>query len=161
MKTRLQHYLRRATVALMLVSGFALAADTAVNGDTGGMASLRGETNLADNAKPGVLKNPPRQQELFRLNFVHQPPLVPHAVESYQVDINFNKCMSCHGLDNHRQSGAVRISPTHMMDRDGVLLSDVSPRRYFCSQCHVPQVMSDELVENTFTPTGALGNNGQ
>ena len=36
------------------------------------------------------------------------------------------------------------------MDRDGNFLAEVSPRRYFCNQCHVPQKDVKPLVENYF-----------
>ena len=42
------------------------------------------------------------------------------------------------------------ISVTHYMDRDGNFLADVSPRRYFCNQCHVEQTDARPLVENQF-----------
>ena len=38
-----------------------------------------------------------------------------------------------------RESQAPMVSITHFMDRDGQFLASVSPRRYFCTQCHVPQ----------------------
>ena len=36
------------------------------------------------------------------------------------------------------------------MNRDGNFLAEISPRRYFCNQCHVTQVDAEPLVENTF-----------
>ena len=54
--------------------------------------------------------------------------------------------------------GATKISPTHFETRDGMTLSDVSPRRYFCLQCHVPQVNASPLVDNTFDPVESIGN---
>ncbi|MNF17837.1 Periplasmic nitrate reductase, electron transfer subunit precursor [compost metagenome] len=36
------------------------------------------------------------------------------------------------------------------MDRDGQALAAVSPRRYFCNQCHVPQADVKPLVGNNF-----------
>ena len=42
------------------------------------------------------------------------------------------------------------ISVTHFVDRDGQVLATVSPRRYFCTQCHVPQTDAKPLVENDF-----------
>ena len=42
------------------------------------------------------------------------------------------------------------VSITHFMDRDGQFLASVSPRRYFCIQCHVPQFPVKAAVENTF-----------
>ena len=41
------------------------------------------------------------------------------------------------------------ISVTHFMDRDGQVLADVTPRRYFCTACHVPQTDAQPLVPNT------------
>ena len=36
------------------------------------------------------------------------------------------------------------------MDRDGNLLADISPRRYFCDTCHVVQLEVKPLVENNY-----------
>ena len=49
-----------------------------------------------------------------------------------------------------------KISPTHFETRDGMTLGEVSPRRYFCLQCHVPQADAKPLVNNTFKPVEAL-----
>ena len=46
------------------------------------------------------------------------------------------------------------ISVTHFMDRDGQVLADVTPRRYFCTECHVPQSDARPPVPNTFTDMG-------
>ena len=43
------------------------------------------------------------------------------------------------------------------MDRDGQMLADVSPRRYFCTACHVPQADAQPLVDNTFKDMSELG----
>jgi cytochrome c-type protein NapB len=48
------------------------------------------------------------------------------------------------------------ISVTHFMDRDGNFLADVSPRRYFCNQCHVPQLEAKPLVDNDFQDVDTL-----
>ena len=44
------------------------------------------------------------------------------------------------------------ISITHFMDREGQVLATVTPRRYFCTQCHVSQSEAPDLVENQFQP---------
>ena len=36
------------------------------------------------------------------------------------------------------------------MDHDGNFLAEISPRRYFCEQCHVAQIDAKPLVENRF-----------
>jgi cytochrome c-type protein NapB len=43
------------------------------------------------------------------------------------------------------------VSITHFMDSDGQFLASVSPRRFFCTQCHVPQHEVKAPVENDFT----------
>ena len=42
------------------------------------------------------------------------------------------------------------ISVTHYMDRQGNFLAEISPRRYFCLQCHVVQTTTADLVDNNF-----------
>ena len=48
------------------------------------------------------------------------------------------------------------ISITHYMDRDGQALAAVSPRRYFCNQCHVSQNEVQPLVGNSFQTIDTL-----
>ncbi len=79
-----------------------------------------------------------------------QPPLIPHKIEGYQVDKYANKCLSCHARTRIGESQAPMISVTHFQDRDGNFLADVSPRRYFCNQCHVTQVEREPLLKNEF-----------
>jgi nitrate reductase (cytochrome), electron transfer subunit len=82
--------------------------------------------------------------------FAMQPPVIPHQIENYQVDRNFNKCMTCHGRDRVPESQAPMVSVTHFMDRDNNFRSEISPRRYFCTQCHVPQMDVKVPVVNNF-----------
>ncbi|NOR19338.1 MAG: nitrate reductase cytochrome c-type subunit; periplasmic nitrate reductase electron transfer subunit [Xanthomonadales bacterium] len=83
-------------------------------------------------------------------NYPMQPPLIPHDTRGYQVDLAVNKCMSCHARKRVEESQAPMISVTHYMDRDGNFLAEISPRRYFCNQCHVTQTDSRITVENEF-----------
>ena len=114
-------------------------------------------TQAAENIAP-AFHNAPRQGELPALNYVNQPPMVPHSVANYQVTKNANQCLNCHSPENSRLSGATRISPTHFMDRDGKVGSSSSPRRYFCLQCHVSQSNVDPIVPNDFKPMKGYGN---
>ncbi|EGT3572091.1 nitrate reductase cytochrome c-type subunit [Citrobacter amalonaticus] len=98
-----------------------------------------------------------KEQERMPLNYVNQPPMVPHSVDGYQVTTNTNRCLQCHGVESYRATGAPRISPTHFMDSDGKVLAEVAPRRYFCLQCHVPQTDAPPIVGNTFTPSKGFG----
>ena len=79
-----------------------------------------------------------------------QPPTIPHAIDGYQVDMNSNRCMLCHGRANAATFQAPTVSVTHYMDRDDQFLATISPRRYFCSQCHVVQTDAPTLVANGF-----------
>ncbi|PTU75667.1 nitrate reductase cytochrome c-type subunit [Pseudomonas mangrovi] len=83
-------------------------------------------------------------------NYPEQPPTIPHSIRGYHVDINGNKCLACHSRANSSKAQAPMISITHYTDRDGQTLAAVAPRRYFCTQCHVPQQDVKPLVENNF-----------
>lgn len=89
--------------------------------------------------------------------YPEQPPVIPHSIEGYQLSVNTNRCLSCHSRQFTQGSGAPMISVTHFMNREGQMLVDVSPRRYFCTACHVPQADVDPLVENTFVDMVELG----
>ena len=89
-------------------------------------------------------------------NYPMQPPTIPHKIDGYQLDMNTNKCLSCHHRRRIEVSQAPMVSVTHYMDRDGNFLAEVSPRRYFCNQCHIPQTDARPLVENTFKDIDTL-----
>lgn len=86
-----------------------------------------------------------------------QPPIIPHSIEGYQLSVNTNRCLSCHKREFTQDSGAPMISVTHYMTRDGQMIADVSPRRYFCTACHVPQADVRPLVDNVFRDMSELG----
>lgn len=113
------------------------------------LESLRDGTPITE-TKP---INPARQERdsgpLDR-DFVQQPPLIPHTINGYQITKNFNKCMDCHSFQRAKSSGATRVSVTHFRTREGQELDNISPRRYFCTQCHVPQTDAKPLMGNTF-----------
>jgi cytochrome c-type protein NapB len=85
-----------------------------------------------------------------------QPPTIPHAIDGYQVDKNSNRCMLCHARANAEKFQAPPVSVTHYMDRDDQFLATISPRRYFCNQCHVVQTDAPVLVTNTFEDIDAV-----
>jgi cytochrome c-type protein NapB len=89
--------------------------------------------------------------------YPEQPPVIPHSIEGYQLSVNTNRCLSCHKREFTQGSGAPMISVTHYMTREGQMLADVSPRRYFCTACHVPQADTPPLVGNTFVDMSELG----
>ena len=89
-------------------------------------------------------------------NYPEQPPVIPHKIEGYQVDLRVNKCLTCHSRQAIAESQAPMVSITHFMDRDGQFLASVSPRRYFCNQCHVPQHLAKPWLGNTFVDVDTL-----
>jgi cytochrome c-type protein NapB len=89
-------------------------------------------------------------------NYPEQPPTIPHNIRGYQIDKNFNMCLSCHSRSASPQTGAPMVSITHFYDRDGQALASVSPRRYFCVQCHLPQADTKPARTNDFQSIDAL-----
>ncbi len=126
--------------------------------DNGGVLSLRGNTELTAEKKAEEMKHVQRDQEPMNRDYLHQPPLIPHQTRNYRINTKSNKCLSCHSWRNYKKAGATKISLTHFEARDGQQLSDVSPRRYFCTQCHVTQADAKPLVKNEFKPVEELSN---
>jgi cytochrome c-type protein NapB len=48
------------------------------------------------------------------------------------------------------------VSNTHFLDRDGVVKDKISTRRYFCTQCHVPQADVRPPVGSTFQDSATV-----
>ncbi|QID19447.1 nitrate reductase cytochrome c-type subunit [Nitrogeniibacter mangrovi] len=137
--------------ALMAASlGTVIAAQAA-----GAVESLRGRDVETQSREPGKYATEKDGPPIER-NYVQQPPLIPHKIDGYSITTNFNKCMDCHSWTRYRETGATKVSLTHFKDRDGKELSNISPRRYFCNQCHVPQTDAKPLVENTFKKAEGL-----
>ena len=90
-------------------------------------------------------------------NYPEQPPIIPHSIDNYQLTLKTNRCLDCHRRQYTEGSGAPMISVTHFMNRDGQVLADVTPRRYFCTECHVPQTDAKPLVDNTFEDMVLIG----
>lgn len=88
--------------------------------------------------------------------YTSQPPTIPHAIGKYEITRNVNFCMYCHARVRHEQSQAPMVSATHYMDRDHNYLAEISPRRYFCTQCHVVQTDAKPLVGNEFLDVDTL-----
>jgi cytochrome c-type protein NapB len=136
-----------AALAALIACGAALAQNPTSPGLVNG---LRGNTALDAEATPPLFPKPVNDDQRKARNSPMQPPLIPHQIENYQVDRSFNKCMSCHGRDKLAESQAPMVSVTHYQDRDGNLRNEISPRRYFCTQCHVAQTDAKVPVKNTF-----------
>jgi cytochrome c-type protein NapB len=97
-----------------------------------------------------ALARPITDDKRVMRNYPEQPPVIPHSIDNYQLTLKTNRCLDCHRRQFTEGSGAPMISVTHFMNRDGQVLADVTPRRYFCTACHVPQTDAKPLVPNTF-----------
>jgi cytochrome c-type protein NapB len=116
----------------------------------GSLQSLRGAQDIpAESLAPEKLKLVKDKEKIAR-TFEEQPPVVPHKVESYTVNLKENKCLDCHSKETAKEKDATEVSESHYQTRDGKKLDSLSARRYFCTQCHVPQAIAPPLVENDF-----------
>ena len=84
------------------------------------------------------------------VNYEMQPPTIPHSIDNYQLTRNTNRCMLCHTRSHAQTFHAPPVSPAHYATRDGTILETISPRRYFCVQCHVVQTDAQPLVANRY-----------
>lgn len=152
--------MKKWIIAFLSVSAmFISVAQAELNnpGGVGGLESLRGATNIEDTRPTDSFKHFPNDNSTtIDTNYVYQPPLIPHAIRNYEVSMNANKCLACHSWKNAKEMKAPKVSVTHFMNREDQVLADVSPRRYFCLQCHVPQADAKPLVENEFQRVDSL-----
>ncbi len=138
-----------------LVAALGLGVIGASQATAQSVKSVRGADVADPELAPGNYRVLPDGPPIPR-DYLQQPPMVPHKVDGYEVSLNFNKCMDCHSWTRYRAAGATKVSLTHFKDRDANELSNISPRRYFCLQCHVPQTDARPLVENRFQPATGI-----
>ena len=119
-------------------------------------ATLRGGVQLNEQASAPTMSAVENKDIKRKRDYPMQPPTIPHKIDQYQVDLRSNKCMTCHSRKLSTESQAPAVSVTHYMDRDGNFLATVSPRRYFCGQCHVVQAEAEPLIKNHFQDIDAL-----
>lgn len=142
---------------LLLLGAVVLSSLLGVGQAAEPVQSLRGATPIDGPDNAASMTRWERDRAPIARDFVQQPPLIPHVIEGYTINLKVNKCLTCHSWANYQQSKATKISQTHFKDREGNDLTNVSARRYFCNQCHVPQADAKPLVENTFTPVMGTG----
>ena len=146
---------RRAALLGLLLLGLAWAGGAAAQASPF-EATLRQGVPLDREAAPAPMAKVSKQSRRELRAYPMQPPLIPHNVRGYQVDLFANKCLACHARSRSAATGAPMVSVTHYMNRDGNFLAQVSPRRYFCLQCHVTQTEAVPLVGNDFRDLRSL-----
>lgn len=133
--------LRVGIVLLALVPAMVMTED---------LKGLRGNAPLDQEPKAPPMARVENTDIKRGRAYTSQPPTIPHAIEKYEITRNVNFCMYCHARVRNKEFGAPMVSATHYMDRDQNFLAEISPRRYFCTQCHVPQTDAKSPVSNTF-----------
>lgn len=132
------------TLSLSLIFGMASS------GSLFAVESLRGDEPLtAESAKPDKF----RQEVMeggFDRSYEKQPPLIPHNIEKYHISLRQNGCLKCHSKATAEKENTKPTPKSHFLTRDGKKLDRLSTRRYFCNQCHVPQMNATPLVQNIF-----------
>ena len=140
------------TLTLLATAVLCLSTFVQVQAET---ESLRGKDIDGRSVETDLKKWQPDRDPIPR-DYVQQPPLIPHAVDSYQINLKFNKCLTCHSWANYKKARATKVSQTHFQDREENVRANIAGTRYFCTQCHVPQVNAPPLIDNTFTPVEAI-----
>jgi nitrate reductase (cytochrome), electron transfer subunit len=135
------------TLAVLVTGAPQLMAQNKTEASLNG---LRGATPLEREPAAPLLPKLVNDDLRRSRGFAMQPPVIPHQIENYQVDRSFNKCMTCHSRARTGESQAPMVSVTHFVDRNNIFRSEISPRRYFCTQCHVSQLDVKPVIANTF-----------
>ena len=112
--------------------------------------AMRGPVAITATTEPPRLGNQVNDDRRLKRNYSHQPPVIPHRVDGYQVDKNFNKCLDCHAREKTAFSQAIPVSETHYIDRNGYVPTPISTRRFFCQQCHLSLAAVTALEGNGF-----------
>lgn len=142
----MKSFIASIVVLVLAVLGMAVASEPA---DPPRPDGVRGAA-FGDTPEAPPIAGVTEREGRMERNYPEQPPVIPHNVEGYQLDKRFNRCLDCHSRSASPDSGAPMVSVTHFMDRDKQVLAAVSPVRYFCTQCHVPQTDAEPMVENQF-----------
>ncbi|MFK5968683.1 MAG: nitrate reductase cytochrome c-type subunit [Candidatus Marithrix sp.] len=109
--------------------------------------SLRGDSAITSFSSDPVMKKIMPDSDPIKRAYVQQPPIIPHKIDNYRINLKNNKCLSCHSWENYVEKDATKVSQNHLIDD---VTPTISSKRYFCTQCHVPQVDAKPLVKNTF-----------
>lgn len=137
---------------LLAASAFLMGGALAQNQ----VSTLRGPADLAESNKPQAIPKVVNSDLKQVRNYPEQPPLIPHKIDNYEIDIKVNQCLQCHQRRAVEITQAPMVSVTHFIGRDGQVLAEISPRRYFCTQCHIVQTDTRLLLENTFVDSADI-----
>jgi len=142
--------IRMATQSLALSLSL-LAVGPSVAADVGAVVDPQRKDLALDAGSPPTER---RKVEVIQggieRSYKEQPPMIPHAIEKYEISLRLNGCLKCHSEETYQTEKAPKLGDSHYLDRDGNRLEKVSSRRYFCTQCHAVQFEGAPLVDNSF-----------
>jgi cytochrome c-type protein NapB len=137
-------------VAAMLLALAGVIAEAQVQ------APFRPPVAYTDTPQPPQIAPEVTDDRRVRRNYPEQPPVIPHSIRDYEVNLNSNRCLTCHSRAFNAEVGAPMISITHYIDRQGQVLATVAPRRFVCTTCHVAQTTAEPPVANRFVDIDTL-----
>src|SRR6478609_7868014 len=73
-------------------------------------SGLRGPAPLNDEGPAPPMMPSRNTAERETRNYPEQPPVIPHSIDGYQIDMNSNKCLSCHARARTGESQAPMVS---------------------------------------------------
>ncbi len=129
-----------AALAVMMFTGSAVA----------GVTSLRGNQDIPDMSKKPAKRKLMVVEGGIERSYKQQPPMIPHKIDKDKINLKSNTCMNCHSEKTYEAKKAPKVGDSHYIGRDDKVQKTVSSRRYFCNQCHAPQINADALVDNSF-----------
>lgn len=135
------------TIALSALALGAMVAASLVSAD---IVSLRGDQDLAGDSTAIERKGELIASGGIERSWKLQPPVIPHKTNNDRFSLKENTCLNCHSTDTYKKEKAPKIGDSHFVDATGAVLTEMNMRRYFCSQCQVPQTDATPLVENLF-----------
>ena len=133
------------TVAMLILQAPASAED---------VVSLRGDNSIPDNIPAPRLFKTEEPEKLFPRAYKGAPPLISHVVDyddkKYQITMKKNGCLDCHDKSVSDKPKSPKANKGHYTSPNGVIGDVIFKSRYYCAQCHVPQLKTKPLVDNTF-----------
>jgi nitrate reductase (cytochrome), electron transfer subunit len=142
--------------ALVVFAAAMIVALAGVIAEAQVQAPFRPSATFTDTGHPPQIAPEITDDRRVRRNYPEQPPVIPHAIRDYEINLNSNRCLTCHSRAFNAEVGAPMISITHYVDRDGQVLASVAPRRFVCTTCHVPQTTAEPPVANRFVDVDTL-----
>ena len=146
-------------VSMLLVCALAAGSACAqANAKSEDEIGLRQETTLYDETKAMPAHGEYGKAEAGKSKplgraFENSPPLIPHDLTGMlPLEETNNSCLNCHMPEHAGAIGATAMPKSHFFDIDTGkdLKGRMDGKRYFCMQCHVPQVDIPEAIKNTF-----------